>query len=86
MKQENFETLYNNDIKKEIKRKRKLLRTIIRINKPPIKEKNFQKYTELPTTFLFPHEFKANQVEIVNLSKFVFKTLSSVSLTLTKHG
>ena len=45
MKQEKFETLYNNDIKKEIKRKGKLLRTIIRINKPPIKE-----------TFLKTHE------------------------------
>ena len=50
-------------------------------------KKKFQKYTLVViTTFLFPHEFKPNQVEIVNLSKFVFKTLSSVSLTLTKHG
>lgn len=73
MKQENFETLYNNDIKKEIKRKRKLLRTIIRINKPPIKETFFEN-TRVATT-LSSLEFKANQVEIVNLSKFVFKTL-----------
>ena len=49
------------------------------------KEK-FQKYTLVViTTFLFPHEFKPNQVEIVNLSKFVFKTLSYVSRTLRKQ-
>ena len=65
--------MYNKDIKKEIKRKSKLLRTIVRINKPPIKEKLPEIYVVTPT-FLFPHEFKANQVEIVNLSKFVFKT------------
>ena len=39
-------------------------------------KKKFWKYTLVViTTFLFPHEFKPNQVEIVNLSKFVFKTL-----------
>jgi len=49
------------------------------------KEK-FWKYTLVViTTFLFPHEFKPNQVEIVNLSKFVFKTLSYVSRTLRKQ-
>ena len=43
-------------------------------------KKKFQKYMLVViTTFLFPHEFKANQVEIVNLSKFVFKTLGCQS-------
>ena len=48
-------------------------------------KKKFWKYTLVViTTFLFPHEFKPNQVEIVNLSKFVFKTLSCVSSSTNK--